>query len=84
MTQFNLISLSGHGRICPAGTVGARLMVGRLSLEQLVMVRIHCPQPKGLSCESPFFSIGIANTVSISSMGRISHSEFIMQIGVGA
>jgi hypothetical protein len=25
--------------------LGARLMAGRLSLEQLVVVRIHCPQP---------------------------------------
>jgi hypothetical protein len=26
--------------------LGARLMAGRLSLEQLVVVRIHCPQPE--------------------------------------
>jgi hypothetical protein len=34
-----------RGRILPAGALGARLMVGRLTLDQLVEVRILCPQP---------------------------------------
>jgi hypothetical protein len=37
-----------RGRILPAGALGARLMVGRLTLDQLVEVRILCPQPKSL------------------------------------
>ena len=36
-------NLSGMVKYRPI-ELGARLMAGRLSLEQLVMVRVHCPQ----------------------------------------
>ena len=35
---------SRYATIPPAGQLGTRLMAGQLPLEQLVVVRIHCPQ----------------------------------------
>ena len=39
--------------------LGARLMAGRLSLEQLVMVRIHCPQLPEMrrTARNPFIGV---------------------------
>ncbi len=34
-----------HGKIPPAGELGARPMAGQLTLDQSIEVRILCPQP---------------------------------------
>jgi hypothetical protein len=47
--------LFGHDRILSAVKLGARLMVGRLTLDQLVEVRILCPQ-HGKHPENGMFS----------------------------
>ncbi len=38
----------------PLGELGARLMAGRLTLDQLIVVQIHCPQPGKYRREAVF------------------------------